>query len=101
MSPPGFRPPIRSRLLGGSGPTLKIQALVLAALLASSAVRASKFTVGGDGVTVKYSFKMKGLDEPPFVAGTGTALIKVGPRCFTDPSDTCTLSGSGRAARCK
>ena len=69
--------------------------------MAHAGVRASKFTVGGDGVTVKYSFKMKGLDEPAFVAGTGTALIKVGPRCFTDPSDTCTLSGSGRAASCK
>ena len=28
---------------------------------------------------------MKGLDEPVFVAGTGTALIKVGTRCFADP----------------
>jgi len=44
---------------------------------------------------------MKALDEPPFVAGTGAALIKVGPRCFADPSDACTLSGSGLAARCK
>ncbi len=69
--------------------------------MAHAGVRASKFTVAGDGTLVKYSFKMKGLDEPPFIAGTGTALIKIGPRCFADPSDACTLSGSGRAARCK
>jgi hypothetical protein len=27
------------------------------------------------GGVVKYSFKMKGLDEPPFLAGTGMALV--------------------------
>ena len=69
--------------------------------LAHDGVRASKFTITGDGATVKYSFKMKGLDEPVFVAGTGTALIKVGTRCFADPTDTCTVAPSGRSVRCK
>ena len=69
--------------------------------LANQGVRASKFTITGDGATVKYSFKMKGLDGPAFEAGTGTALIKVGTRCFADPTDTCTVAASGRFVRCK
>ena len=51
----------------------------------------AKLTVANGGV-VKYRFKMKGLDEPPFLAGTGTALVKI---------DSCTLSVSGSAARCQ
>ena len=52
-------------------------------------------------MTVKYSFKMKGLDDPPFFAGTGTAFVKVGSRCFVATADSCTVSASGAAARCQ
>ena len=51
------------------------------------------------GEVVKNSFKMKCLDEPPFFAGTGMALVKTGDRCFVDTEDSCTLSASGTSAR--
>jgi hypothetical protein len=69
--------------------------------LAHAGIRAAKLTVASDGVTVKYSFKMKGLDSPPLVAGTGTAIVKVGSRCFVDTADSCTVSASGTSARCQ
>jgi len=68
--------------------------------LASAGIRTAKLTVASDGVTVKYSFKMKGLDDPPFFAGTGTAFVKVGSRCFVDTADSCTVSASGSPASC-
>jgi hypothetical protein len=52
-----------------------------------------------DGVTTKYLFKAKGLNQPPFVAGTGTVTIQVGERCFVDPAEVCVLKGSG--AKCE
>jgi hypothetical protein len=51
------------------------------------------------GVTAKYLFKARGLNQPAFVAGTGTVTIQVGERCFVDPAEVCVLKGSG--ARCE
>ena len=41
-------------------------------------MRKAKFSVGGDGRTIKYSFKAQRLNEPAFAAGTGSATIQVG-----------------------
>ena len=62
-------------------------------------MRKAKFSVGGDGRTIKYSFKAQRLNEPSFAAGTGSATIQVGADCFTDTTDTCTLAGSSATCR--
>ena len=68
--------------------------------LAFDGVKTAKFSIGR-GTTVKYAFKASGRDQPPFAAGPGTALVQVGPRCFVDDADTCTVSPSGTSARCQ
>ncbi|HXJ34350.1 MAG TPA: MopE-related protein [Candidatus Eisenbacteria bacterium] len=61
-------------------------------------IRKAKFTLRGDGVTVKYSFKSQGLNEPPFNAGTGAATIQIGQICFGDPTDACLVYSTGSAS---
>jgi hypothetical protein len=68
--------------------------------LVHSGIRTAKLIVASAGV-VKYSFEMKGLDEPPFLGGTGMALVEIDDRCFVDMADSCTLSASGTSARCQ
>jgi hypothetical protein len=52
-----------------------------------------------DGVTTKYLFKARGLNQPAFADGTGAVTIRVGGWCFIDSADVCTLKGS--AAKCE
>jgi hypothetical protein len=68
---------------------------------AHGGITSAKFSVNGDGVTVKYTIKASRLDEPAFTAGTGTATIQVGTRCFSDTADLCRVSGNGTNALCK
>ncbi len=68
---------------------------------AHDGIVSAKFSVKGDGVTVKYTIKSGRLDEPAFNAGTGTATIQIGTRCFADPHDACAVSGNGSSALCK
>jgi hypothetical protein len=69
--------------------------------LANDGLKKAKFVIRGDETTVKYLFKAQGLNQPTFSAGTGTATVIVGTRCFRDDADTCTVSGSGSSARCQ
>ncbi|MGH7789200.1 MAG: MopE-related protein [Candidatus Binatia bacterium] len=57
--------------------------------------------VKSDAVTAKYLFKGRDLNLPAFAPGTGTVTVKVGARCFVDSADTCAVSTSGAAAKCK
>jgi hypothetical protein len=52
-----------------------------------------------DGVTTKYLFKVRGLNQPAFVDGTSAVTIRVGGWCFVDSADLCVLKGSG--AKCE
>ena len=63
--------------------------------------RAKISTKRRDGVTTRYLFKAQALNQPEFTAGTATVTIQVGERCFVDSADVCTLSGSGKAAKCQ
>ena len=69
--------------------------------LAHNGIKKALFSIKGDGVTVKYVMKAQELNQPPFTAGTGTATIIVGTRCFKDSSDACALSSSGTTAKCQ
>jgi hypothetical protein len=68
--------------------------------LALAGLKSAKFSLVSLG-TVKYAFKAKGRDQPPFVTGAGSALIRVGSRCFVDTVDTCIVSPSGSSVRCE
>ena len=57
-------------------------------------MRSAKLGIKHDQVTVKYSFKAKGVDVPAFEAGTGTLTVQVGEHCFVDSTDVCTVSGT-------
>ena len=108
--------PVALRLTDGTGATWYEVALPAGVFIASGSrrsfkftdrtlafagVKTAKFSVAGAGTTVKYAFKISGRDQPPFAPGDGTALIQVGPRCFVDSADTCTVSPSGSSARCQ
>jgi hypothetical protein len=68
--------------------------------LAHDGIEQAKFSIKRkDGVTTKYLFKARGLNQPAFVAGTGTMTLQVGERCFVDPVEVCVPKGSG--ARCE
>lgn len=69
--------------------------------LAHDGIKKAKFAIKGDGVTVKYLFKAQGLDQPTFTAGTGTATVVIGTRCFEDNADTCVASPSGASIKCR
>src|SRR5262249_17001403 len=68
---------------------------------ANGGIRTAKFAIKSDGVTVKYTVKAAGLNQSNFSAGTATATLQVGARCFADTEDTCQLLGSGSAALCR
>ena len=69
--------------------------------LAHDGIKKAKFVIKGDGVTVKYRVKAQKLNQPPFTAGVGTATIIIGPRCFEDGADACTLSPAGSTVKCQ
>ncbi|MGH7789201.1 MAG: N,N-dimethylformamidase beta subunit family domain-containing protein [Candidatus Binatia bacterium] len=51
--------------------------------------------------TLTYLFKARGLALPPFAGGTGSVTVRIGTRCFTDPTDTCSVTPSGSSAKCR
>jgi hypothetical protein len=64
-------------------------------------LKLAKLLIKGDQLTAKYVVKAQGLDLPPVAPGPGTVTVQVGPWCFVDDADTCSLSPSGSTLRCQ
>jgi hypothetical protein len=64
-------------------------------------VKQAKMTLQKDLITLKYKLKALDLDLPGFNGPISAVTLKIGDICYTDPSDVCTTSTSGKAVKCR